>query len=90
MGDIIERAETVLDTNYVGTAKFAEKAFPLMVELVAELKRLHSWDGLLSLLDEHYPEAVFPTDDDREDRDSGPRIISLMRQINFLRSANQV
>ena len=52
----------------------------------AELKRLHSWDGLLSLLDEHWPEDIFPTEPDSEDRDSGPRIVSLLRWVERLRA----
>ena len=75
-------------------AEFIAAARQLVPELVAELKttraeleRLHSWDGLMSLLDEHYPEDIFPTLEDRLDRDIGPRIISLLRQIQRLRGA---
>ena len=50
-------------------------------DLLAEVDRLHSWDGLMSLLDEHWPVDVFPTTADREDRDTGPRIVSLVRQL---------
>lgn len=46
-----------------------------------------SWDGLLSILDTLYPESVFPTLEDHQARDTGPRIVSLLRQINRLRSA---
>ena len=53
--------------------------------LIAEVERLHSWNGLMSLLDEHYPESVFPTLEDDEGRDVGPRIVSLLRRINHLR-----
>lgn len=59
----------------------------LVPELVAEVERLHSWDGLMSLVDEHYPESIFPTTEDREDRDMGPRIVSLLRQLNAAREA---
>jgi hypothetical protein len=44
-----------------------------------------SWDGLMALLDAQYPENVFPTLEDRPDRDNGPRIVSLIRQIHQLR-----
>jgi hypothetical protein len=44
------------------------------------------WDDLMALLDENYPASVFPTTEDREDRDTGPRIISLMRTIGQLRA----
>lgn len=50
-------------------------------ELLAEVERLHSWDGVMSLLDEHYPTDIFPVLPDREDRDSGPRILSLTRHL---------
>jgi hypothetical protein len=65
-----------------GDARFIGEARQLVPELIAEVERLHSWDGLMSLLDEHYPEDIFPTMDDREDRDPGPRIISLLRALD--------
>lgn len=57
-------------------------------ELLAELERLHSWAGLMELLDEHWPEDIFPTvhgDDER--RDAGVRIVSLLRWVDQLRAA---
>lgn len=53
--------------------------------LLAELDRLHSWDGLMSLLDEHWPEDLHPTLDDDNQRDPGPRIVSLLRRVDRLR-----
>ena len=50
-----------------------------------ELDRLHSWAGLMSLLDEHWPETIFPTMVDDPARDPGPRIVSLLRQIDRYR-----
>lgn len=50
----------------------------------AEIERLHSWDGLMALLDEHWPADIFPTMPDREDRDPGPRIVSLIRWVDQL------
>jgi len=50
-------------------------------DLLREVERLHSWDGVMSLLDEHYPTDIFPVLPDREDRDSGPRILSLTRHL---------
>lgn len=63
---------------------FIAEARSLIPALLAEVERLHSWQGLMSLLDEHYPETIFPTTEDREDRDSGPRITSLLRNVDKL------
>lgn len=51
-------------------------------DLVAHVQRLHSWDGLMELLDEHWPADLFPTVADRSDRDPGPRIVSLLRWLD--------
>lgn len=67
-------------------ADFVAAARSLVPELIAEVERLHSWGGLMSLLDEHYPEDIFPTLPDTSNRDPGPRIISLIRRINEIRS----
>jgi len=48
--------------------------------LAAELAELHTWRGLMSLLDEHWPADVF--DGSSDDGDPGPRIVFLMRQVN--------
>jgi hypothetical protein len=40
----------------------------------------------MSLLDEHYPDATYPTLPDRKGRDAGPRIISLVRTVDVLRA----
>lgn len=55
-------------------------------QLRAELDRLHSWAGLFELLDEHWPADIFPTLADREGRDPGPRIVSLIRWVEQLRA----
>lgn len=57
--------------------------------LITELERLHSWEGLMSLVDEHYPTDIFPHfagAPDNPDRDPGPRILSLLREVERLRS----
>jgi hypothetical protein len=56
----------------------------LALTLIAELRRLHSWDGLMSLLDEHWPDDIFPTLPDDDQRDPGPRIVSLLRWVERL------
>jgi hypothetical protein len=54
-------------------------------EVAGERDALHSWAGLMSLLDEHYPDSTYPTLPDRKGRDAGPRIISLIRTVDVLR-----
>jgi hypothetical protein len=48
----------------------------------SELARLHSWDGLMELLDEHWPADIFTG----ESGDPGPRMIVAIREIDRLRS----
>lgn len=50
-------------------------------EATAAVLESSSWDLLMALLDRHYPEDIFPTMEDRDDRDSGPRIVSLIRHL---------
>jgi hypothetical protein len=56
--------------------------------VLAELERLNSWHGLMSVLDEKYPEDIFPTREDDIDRDPGPRIVSLVRWVDRFRAEN--
>lgn len=51
---------------------------PLLAQKDAEVERLHSWAGLMELLDEHWPAEVF----DGQSDDPGPRIVSLIRALN--------
>jgi hypothetical protein len=51
-----------------------------------ELERLHTWQGLIELLDEHWPEDIFPTEPDSETRNPGPRVVSLLRWVERLRT----
>lgn len=55
--------------------------------LLAEVERLHTWAGLMSLVDEHYPTSVFPVGEDDPTRDLGPRILSLIRHLDHARSS---
>ncbi|APU93074.1 hypothetical protein SEA_BUBBLES123_77 [Mycobacterium phage Bubbles123] len=67
-------------------AEFIASARSLVPELIAEVERLHTWDGLMELLDEHWPADIFPTLPDDDKRDPGPRIISLLRWVSRLRA----
>lgn len=48
----------------------------------AEIARLHTWAGLISLLDEHYPPGVV----DGSSGDPGPRIVALTRELDRWRA----
>lgn len=63
-----------------------EKANARAENAEAEVARLHSWDGLMELLDERWPEDIFPTMEDSAKRDLGPRIVSLVRWVARLRA----
>ena len=57
-----------------------------LARLRGELDRLHSWQGLLSLLDEHWPEDIFATLADDAQRDTGPRLIAALRRADAAES----
>lgn len=84
--DLIARATRSIGDAYRLQSMGATAFYPhnLMTELLAEVERLHSWDGLMSLLDEHWPESIFPTLPDDSGRDPGPRIVSLLRWVEHL------
>lgn len=56
--------------------------------LLAEVDRLRTWDGLMSVLDKYLPEDIWPTRKDDPARDPGPRIVSLIRWVDRLRAEN--
>jgi hypothetical protein len=43
-----------------------------------------NWYGLMAILDDLYPETIFPTQPDDARRDLGPRVISLVREVERL------
>lgn len=51
-------------------------------QLKGEVARLHTWQGLLELLDQHWPADIFPTRKDDPGRDTGPRLIAALRRTN--------
>lgn len=71
----------------------AREAVPALLNALdaadAELDRLHSWAGLMELLDEHYPADLIPTAPDDPARDTGPRIVSLIRRVDAAEAAMQ-
>jgi len=50
----------------------------------AEVERLHSWAGLMELLDEHWPADIWPMLEDDRKADAGHRVTSAMRWIDQL------
>lgn len=52
--------------------------------LETELTRLHSWDGLIELLNEHWPAEIF----NGSSGDPGPTIVALIRVIDGLQQDN--
>ena len=54
-------------------------------EMRCGIERLHSWDGLLELLDEHWPEDIFPVGGETDERrDTGARLVAAVRWIERL------
>ena len=54
-------------------------------EQADEIERLNTWNGLISLLDKHYPADIF----DGSSGDPGPRTVALIREIGRLKGASQ-
>ena len=60
------------------------------LEFVTDNYVLKAWSSIFEILDEAYPEDVFLTLPDNESRDSGLRIISLIRLLDRERTRAQV
>lgn len=54
--------------------------------LLALVDSLHSWRGLMALMDEHWPADIFPMGDEPPSGpgDPGPRILALARWVDRL------
>lgn len=81
-------AENATDNSYVKNSEYMAAFNPsTMTDLLDELEKMRStwvpmnWEGLCKILDEIYPEDIFPTLADDPSRDTGPRIISLTRRL---------
>jgi hypothetical protein len=70
----VDEALMVADLDKGGPYAICEAADTL----AAEVRRLHTWNGLMSLLDEHYPADVMTG----ESGDPGPRILALVRALD--------
>lgn len=85
MSDAVYQARELLADPPIGVEVWG----PIVEGLLGELERLHTWDGLMSLADEHYPTDIFPHlagQPDDPDRDPGPRILLLIREVDRLRA----
>lgn len=78
--------EPLFNCGNADVANQIAAAHNCMPELLAEVGRLHTWAGLMSLLDEHWPETILPTLEDHPGRDTGPRIVSLLRWVEQQRA----
>lgn len=78
----LDLAATIVTDDMPDIAADVQSAAAAIRELHAEDEHLHSWDGLMELLDEHFPEDLIPTRDDDPYRDPGPRIVSLIRRLD--------
>lgn len=56
----------------------------LVLEAAGEIERLHSWKGLMSLLDEHYPSDIF--EEGPLAKEPGTRIFTLIREVDRLKA----
>ena len=63
--------------------QFLSESPGLLAGLADAVERLHTWDGLMSLLDEHYPSDVFVGG---AESDPGPRIVGLVRELDAARA----
>ena len=83
--DVLARAKRSLSECMTPPISYPLSLMADLIDLVeaqaAEIDQFHSWDGLMSLLDAHWPEKIFPTRRDHPARDPGPRIISLLRTV---------
>ena len=64
--------------------QFLSEAPRVLAGLADAVEQLQTWDGLMSLLDEHYPSDVFVGGG--ADSDPGPRIVGLMRELDEARA----
>ena len=84
------------DPNADSTEQVSEEVTSLIVRLADALEFvtdnyvLKSWSGLFEILNEAYPEDVFLTLPNNESRDSGPRIVSLIRLLDRERTRAEV
>lgn len=87
--DVIEYARRWADLHRANTfqregAKRVDALLALAEEQAEQIDGMvtKDWHGLRAILDQVYPADVFPTLPDRASRDDGPRIVSLLRNLD--------
>jgi len=88
--EIAEALRPVIAVPVVGHTpnEIADAVLPVVTAWAEQQEcEHHSWAGLMALLDEHWPEDIFPTREDDITRDAGARIVSLVRWVDRLRAA---
>jgi hypothetical protein len=85
MSDTLSRLADRIDSQAAISARSGqlEDLERIAGELRIERERLHSWAGLMSLLDETYPADLFTG----VSGDPGPTIIVLIREVDRLRAS---
>jgi hypothetical protein len=84
VNDTLSRLADRIDSQAAISARSGQLADleRIASELRTERERLHSWAGLMALLDEHYPVDIFTG----ASSDPGPTIIVLIREVDRLRA----
>lgn len=78
-------AEPLEDTQfavYLDPDAEIERRGRIIAVQAAELQRLGTWHGLMSVLDRQYPQDIFPTAPDHPGRDTGARLVSTLRELD--------
>lgn len=72
-------------------AGIADAVLGVVEPVRAELERLHSWAGLMELLDEHWPADIFPGRETAAERseEDGPRVVSLIRALGEVEASRR-
>ena len=80
---LVEQARQMLAVGAIEVRYGREYDATILAGLADAVEQLQTWDGLMSLLDEHYPSDVFVGG---ESSDPGPRIVGLVRELDAERA----
>ena len=88
-GDILRAYADAEDARYAEHGPIAQAladAGVLGPEQARTFPDDYGWSDLMVLLDAHWPDDLFPTLPDTDQRDPGPRIVSLLRWVDRLKA----